>query len=41
MRAWAGKRENVAAAQQAFYRRVKMNSLARAGRWAPELEKAA
>ena len=41
MRAWAGKRENVAAAQQAFYRRVKMNSLARGGKWTPELEKAA
>jgi fructose-bisphosphate aldolase class I len=41
MKAWAGKRENVAAAQQAFYRRVKMNSLARGGRWTPELERAA
>jgi len=41
MRAWGGKRENVAAAQQAFYRRVKMNSLARGGRWTPELERAA
>jgi fructose-bisphosphate aldolase, class I len=41
MRAWAGKRDNVAAAQKAFYQRVKMNSLARAGRWTLELEKAA
>jgi fructose-bisphosphate aldolase class I len=41
MRAWGGKRENVAAAQQAFYRRVKMNSLARGGKWTPEIEKAA
>ena len=41
MKAWAGKRENVAAAQQAFYRRIKMNSLARGGRWTPELERAA
>jgi fructose-bisphosphate aldolase class I len=41
MKAWGGKRENVAAAQQAFYRRIKMNSLARGGRWTPELERAA
>ena len=41
MKAWAGKRENVVPAQQAFYRRVKMNSLARSGKWTPELEKAA
>ncbi|HSS71649.1 MAG TPA: class I fructose-bisphosphate aldolase [Casimicrobiaceae bacterium] len=41
MKAWAGKRENVAAAQQAFHRRIKMNSLARGGRWTPELERAA
>jgi fructose-bisphosphate aldolase class I len=41
MKAWAGKKENVAPAQQAFYRRIKMNSLARGGRWTPELERAA
>jgi fructose-bisphosphate aldolase class I len=41
MRAWGGKRENAAAAQQAFHRRAKMNSLARGGRWTPELERAA
>lgn len=41
MKAWAGKRENVVPAQQAFYRRVKMNSLARGGKWTPELERAA
>jgi fructose-bisphosphate aldolase class I len=41
MRAWGGKKENVAAAQQAFYRRVRMNSLARDGKWTPAAEKAA
>ena len=41
MKTWAGKRENVVPAQQAFYRRVKMNSLARGGKWTPEIEKAA
>lgn len=41
MRAWAGRRENVAAAQQAFHRRLKMNALARDGKWNPEAERAA
>jgi fructose-bisphosphate aldolase class I len=41
MRAWAGQRENVAVAQAAFYRRVKMNSLARHGKWSQEMEKVA
>src|SRR5437764_609609 len=41
MRAWGGRAENVPAAQKAFYQRVKMNSLARAGKWSPELERAA
>jgi len=41
MKAWSGKKGNVASAQQAFYRRIKMNSLARGGRWTPELERAA
>jgi fructose-bisphosphate aldolase class I len=41
MKTWAGKKDNVASAQQAFYRRIKMNSLARNGRWTPELERAA
>jgi fructose-bisphosphate aldolase, class I len=41
MRAWGGRRENVAAAQAAFARRLRMNSLARRGAWKPELEKAA
>ena len=41
MRAWGGRPENVATAQKAFYQRVKMNSLARAGKWSPELERMA
>src|SRR5207253_10934940 len=41
MRAWGGRTENVPAAQKAFHQRVKMNSLARAGQWTPELERAA
>jgi fructose-bisphosphate aldolase, class I len=41
MRAWAGRRENVPAAQAAFYRRMKMNSLARHGKWSLEAERAA
>ena len=40
MRAWGGRAENVPAAQQAFARRLKMNSLAREGKWRPELERA-
>ncbi|HEV3239386.1 MAG TPA: class I fructose-bisphosphate aldolase [Casimicrobiaceae bacterium] len=38
---WAGRAENVAAAQAAFSRRIKMNSLARDGKWRPEMERAA
>ena len=41
MRTWAGRAENVRAAQSAFYRRAKMNSLARHGKWSMALEKAA
>jgi len=41
MKAWAGKAENAAAAQKAFLHRVRMNSLAASGRWAPDLEKQA
>jgi fructose-bisphosphate aldolase class I len=41
MRAWAGRPENVPAAQQAFHQRLKMNALARDGKWKPELERAA
>jgi fructose-bisphosphate aldolase class 1 len=41
MRTWAGLDANVAAAQKAFYWRVKMNSLARNGKWSPEQDRAA
>ncbi len=36
---WAGKQENVPAAQCAFTHRARMNSLAAQGLWKPELEK--
>jgi fructose-bisphosphate aldolase, class I len=39
--AWAGKPENVAAAQRAFGHRANMNGLAALGRWTAELEKKA
>ena len=38
---WAGKAENVAAAQRAFNHRAEMNGLAATGDWKPELEKKA
>ena len=38
---WAGKRENVAAAQRAFAHRARMNSLASLGEWEGKLERAA
>ena len=38
---WNGKAENVAAAQKAFAHRARMNALASAGEWAPELDQAA
>jgi fructose-bisphosphate aldolase, class I len=38
---WAGKSDNVAAAQQAFSHRAKMNSLATLGQWKAALEKKA
>jgi fructose-bisphosphate aldolase class I len=41
MQCWAGRAENAAKAQQALARRLSMNSLARQGRWTPELERAA
>jgi fructose-bisphosphate aldolase class I len=41
MHSWAGRPENRPAAQQAFSRRIKMNSLARHGKWSPEMERAA
>jgi fructose-bisphosphate aldolase class I len=40
-KAWAGKAENVQAAQRAFSHRAEMNSLASRGAWKPELDQAA
>jgi fructose-bisphosphate aldolase, class I len=40
-KAWSGRKENVAAGQQAYIHRVKMNSLAATGQWEQKLEKAA
>jgi fructose-bisphosphate aldolase class I len=40
-KAWAGKQENVAAAQRAFSHRAAMNSLAARGEWKQDLEKKA
>jgi fructose-bisphosphate aldolase class I len=40
-RIWAGKAENVAAAQRAFAHRAQMNGLAAQGAWESSLEKAA
>ena len=36
---WAGKPENVAAAQRGFAHRSRMNGLAAQGTWKPDLEK--
>jgi fructose-bisphosphate aldolase, class I len=41
LKAWAGKPENVEAAQRAYYHRAKMNAAARTGSYAPELEREA
>ena len=41
MQSWAGRAENVSMAQKAFFRRITMNSLARHGKWKPEMEHAA
>ncbi|MCG8433270.1 MAG: fructose-bisphosphate aldolase class I [Gammaproteobacteria bacterium] len=41
LKAWAGKSENVKAAQQAFYHRAKCNSAARSGSYTQEMEKEA
>jgi fructose-bisphosphate aldolase, class I len=41
LRAWGGKEENVEAAQRAYYHRAKMNSAARTGMYAPEMEREA
>ncbi len=40
-KAWAGKSENVAAAQRAFNHRARMNGLAALGQWKADLEKKA
>jgi fructose-bisphosphate aldolase, class I len=39
LKAWRGEESNVQAAQEAFAHRAKMNSLARSGKYSPELEK--
>jgi fructose-bisphosphate aldolase class I len=41
LKAWAGKPENVEAAQRAYYRRAKLNGAARTGMYAPEMEREA
>jgi fructose-bisphosphate aldolase, class I len=41
LKAWGGKEENVEAAQLAYYHRAKMNSAARTGMYAPEMEQEA
>jgi fructose-bisphosphate aldolase class I len=40
-KAWAGKAENVGAAQAAFAHRAAMNGLASTGKWSTDLEKRA
>jgi len=40
-KAWAGRPENVAAAQRIFAHRARMNGLATLGQWKPDLEKKA
>ncbi|HKT45688.1 MAG TPA: class I fructose-bisphosphate aldolase [Gaiellaceae bacterium] len=41
LKAWGGKPENVEAGQRAYYHRAKMNSAARSGAYAPEMEREA
>jgi fructose-bisphosphate aldolase class I len=41
LKAWGGRPENVAAAQAAYLHRARLNGLARAGAYRPELEQAA
>jgi fructose-bisphosphate aldolase class I len=41
LKAWAGKKENVSAAQAAFRHRARMNGLATLGEWKPDLEQQA
>jgi len=39
MHVWKGDARNVQPAQQAFSHRLRMNSLAREGRWSPAMER--
>ncbi|MFQ5966671.1 MAG: class I fructose-bisphosphate aldolase [Acidimicrobiia bacterium] len=39
LRAWAGREDQLEAAQRAFYHRAKMNGLARSGSYTPDMEK--
>jgi fructose-bisphosphate aldolase class I len=41
LKAWAGKAENVEAAQQAYYHRAKLNGAARSASYSPDMEKLA
>ena len=41
LKAWSGKPENVEAGRRAYYHRAKMNSAARTGIYAPEMEREA
>jgi fructose-bisphosphate aldolase, class I len=41
LKAWAGKPENVEAAQRAYYHRAKLNGAARTGMYVPEMEREA
>ena len=41
LKAWSGKEGNVEAGQRAYYHRAKMNSAARSGLYAPEMEREA
>jgi len=41
LQTWAGKAQNNSKAQQAFYMRAELNSLARRGSYRPEMEKTA
>jgi fructose-bisphosphate aldolase class I len=38
LKSWLGKEANVAAGQKSFYRRAKLNSMARYGDYSPDLE---
>lgn len=40
LKAWRGERDNIAAAQKLFHHRARLNSIAREGKYSPEMEKA-